>query len=209
MPRQERNQEQDWQELIQKELDGHGKLIERLLIQMSLCGRYERGDILSQLFISFHSRVKNGGIKIEYENEETIVFSSRNREGDWKRILFIKAYLRTMARNYLYELFNRERMAEVPLPTEILEYLETENHLNDSNSSEDDSQLSRLKYNLDLLGYEDQRILELFFFENLSYSEIAQCLKSSGFPPDGTRAYNENNLRKKKQRALEKLRKLY
>jgi hypothetical protein len=75
--------------------------------------------------------------------------------------------------------------------------------------SDEDARVAHLKEKLKLLSFEDHKILELSFFQNLSYQEIAHSLKSSGFPPDGNAPYNVNGLRKRKQRALAKLRKLY
>jgi hypothetical protein len=209
MPDNERLQEQNWSKILQEELYCHNRLIERLLIQMRLRGRYDKEEIISQLFISLSNRLNNGGFKIENDVDNNIIFSSRNKKGEWKRILYINAYLRTMIQNHLNRLFNQEKTSEVSVSIETLEYFESENHTMESSDFDDDEKYHRLKEKLDLLSLEDQRILELFYIENLSFEEIAQCLKSSGFPPDSPRPYNDNSLRKKKQRALEKLRKLY
>lgn len=47
-------------------------------------------------------------------------------------------------------------------------------------------------------------ILELYFFEGLSFKEISQCLRSQGLGE-----YTETNLHQKKRRALDKLRELF
>jgi hypothetical protein len=209
MPDNERLQEQNWSRILQEELYCHNRLIERLLIQMRLRGRYDKEEIISQLFINLSNRLNNGGLKIENDVDNNINFLSRNKKGEWKRILYINAYLRTMIQNHLNRLFNQEKKSEVSVSIETLEYFESENHSIESSDFDDDEKYRRLKEKLDFLSLEDQRILELFYIENLSFEEIAQCLKSSGFPPDSPRPYNDNSLRKKKQRALEKLRKLY
>jgi hypothetical protein len=207
MANYDRDPEYNWRNTIQEGLAHHGCLIDRLLIQMRLRGRYEKGDIINQLFIAFSNRVESGGIKVENADDLTIRFLSRNRAGEMQQVLSINAYLRTIIINYLRELFNQEKTNDFVAPLESLEHIEAMNHLNDSCFYEEDERVFEIKNKLKFLSYEDHRILELFFFEDLSYGEIAQCLKSSGFPPDGHRAYSDNNLRKKKQRALEKLRK--
>jgi Sigma-70, region 4 len=197
-------------DLIRKELNCHSNLIERLLYQMRLRHKYEKGDIINELFISFQKKIAEEAIKVEHDiYDGSIYFISRNREGEWKRIISPKGYFRTTIENYLRRLYEENKNSTVSVDSDLLENIISKTQPDRIDIGDDeDLRFQDIREKLQLLSYEDHKILELFF-QGLSYQEIAQYLKSSGLPPDGRQPYNENNLRKKKQRALEKLRELY
>ena len=200
-----------WHELFNNSLISHHNFVKRSLFQMRLNYRYTLDDIISQIFIDFQQKIEAGKIKAEFDDEDnSIFFVSLDRNAEWRRILSLRAYLRVTILNYLLQLYAQEKKELILVKPDTLEHLDLLNRADDEFSKFcDDEGILRVKEKLKLLSLEDHKILDLFFFQQLGYEEIAQCLKSSGFPPDGNRPYNLNSLRKKKQRALEKLRRLY
>lgn len=205
-----RDQDARWESTVLEELNSHNRLIERLLFQMKIRGRYDKDEIINQVFIVFQKKVETGKIRIEFSNGQTPNFWSCKPEGECKQIKFLNAYLKKSLLNHLRGLWNNEKKRELAIESEVIENLAPQSHLSElHNSFEEDEEICQLREKLNQLNNEERRILELAFFDTLSFREIAQRLKSENLPTVGHPGYSETTLRKKKQRALDKLRKQF
>jgi hypothetical protein len=125
MTNRRNNESQDWPELLNNELNSHKRFIERSLIQMRLRYRYSPDSIISQIFIDFHEKVRTGRIKHEYDFDDSLIyFVSQDKNGNWRRIISINAYLRMTIMNCLRKLYALEKKGEVLVDSDTLEHLD-------------------------------------------------------------------------------------
>jgi RNA polymerase sigma factor (sigma-70 family) len=167
----------------------------RYLQRLKLDNSYQFDEIKNEIFLLIKDLVDSKKLSGEIF-EENWVFTKVNPDGTPESIRSLEAWLRTVIWNYLLELQRREKLS---LKVILLdEYPDLKiNRL-------DYAEKIEIREKLKKLSHEDCRILELRFFEGLPFQEIAVRLQSEGFPK-----YTEEALRKKKQRALEKLRLIY
>jgi DNA-directed RNA polymerase specialized sigma subunit len=170
------------------------KLTIPALRRLKLAPYYPVAEIKSDIFLLIYDLVNSGKLECEFI-KDNFVFTQVKSDGTREPIRDIEAWLRGVLGSYLLRARAKEK-----LDNQVILFDE----LPDQRISPlDYAQNTELREKLTLLSNEERRILELFFFDELSFQEIAVRLQAEGFPKYTTAA-----LRKKKQRAIEELRKL-
>lgn len=180
---------------------------ERFLIQFPLLTRLIRSqldglklnkkctidDIKHDVFIELKKSVNNR--KLDCQVIEGKLFLTRiKQDGTRVPINNLTGYLRVLVYNHLLK-----KYVDIPCA-----HVDIENLPQQTKTPEDYAQTQELKSKIQQLDPEDALILELCWFEDISCNQIAERLVSKGFP-----CYSESTVRKKHQRAREKLRAIY
>lgn len=188
------NSHLNWQEILINTV-AIEKLVVCYIQRLKLNNSHDVEEIENEILLLIYNLVDSGKLEVEII-EGCLVFIKIQSDGTRELIINLKAWLRTVIRNYLVGERRRETRRH-----QIVYFDEySDRRMNPS----DYVQNTELRQKLTLLGNEDRKILELFFFEKLSFREIAVRLQAEGFPE-----YTEAALRKKKQRAIERLREIY
>jgi DNA-directed RNA polymerase specialized sigma24 family protein len=196
----------EWEKKVEAELSVHDKAIDRWLIQWGLESQYQKNEIKNMVFICFKKYVELGKIRIQGSND-ALQFFKVNLQQE-QPIRELRSYLRSCLFNQVKQLLRLHLNRKVhQVDIRDLESLGSQISQDDSfyrDNSEKLILLCEIREKMKQLSQEDRRILELFYFEDLSFIEIARQLEIEGFP-----LRHIDNLRKRKERALEKLRLKY
>jgi RNA polymerase sigma factor (sigma-70 family) len=188
------NPHSNWQDILI-----YAGAIEKFIVccirQLKLKNFYDVEEIENEIFLLIHKLIDSERLRDEII-EDCLVFIIIRSNGTREPIRNLEAWLRTVIWNYLRGRRRRENRENRVILFD--EYPDRRM------SPSDYVQNTELRQKLTLLSNEDRRILELFFFEDLSFREIAIRLQEEGFGQ-----YTEAALRQKKFRALDKLRKIY
>jgi RNA polymerase sigma factor (sigma-70 family) len=147
------------------------------LHQFKLVGRYQPAEIMAEVICRLYCAVRSG-----------------------KTIYNLEAWVKRTGLNYIYEL-SRVQQKEYSL-IDSDSYFESVMPICDSNQEEWDYQrdYAELRNAMQLLSHNYQEILEMRYFQSLSWEKIAQIFAQRG------EQVTTSTLRKRGQRALEALR---
>lgn len=159
------------------DIDGFYKSILVRLRAFNLIGRYDPHDVINECLVRLDQAEKNG-----------------------KFIPNLAAWLRLTTLNVIRE-FNRDTKKSDSYDPSVLGELISE-PCTESNS-EDDEQYRAVRQALDTLSEDKRELLELRFFHNLSWEEVAAHYTTRG------KSVKVATLRKRGQRALEELREAF
>lgn len=179
------------------------RLIRSQLDDLRLDKDYTVEDIKHDLFIEVQKSVNDKRLDCQViEDEEVIecklLLTRIEQDGTKVPIKNLLGYLRVTVYNHLLKKnIKKNRLG-------AHDGVNIENLPQQTGSPLDHAQTQELRSKIQQLEPEDALILELFWFEDLSMKQIAERLVSEGFS-----CYSESNLRKKQQRAREKLRSIY
>ena len=192
---------------IYKLLDSLSRNIKGRLCQYNIDSEYTHEDIKNDVFLLVQKLINFGKLEphLDVDGELYLV---RIKGGSKERIINPRAWLRKVAFNYVRGLHRKHKRFSDISSERWASLLSTEQ----SNVISFSRQTHPIQYveNLELrdkirqLPNEDSAILNLFYFEKLSCVEISIRLESKGYP-----RYTEENIRQKKHRALNKIRRLY
>jgi RNA polymerase sigma factor (sigma-70 family) len=118
---------------------------------------------------------------------------------DGKEIPVLDGWMRKTAFNVIRELSRRNRKVDLREPTDLAESLPDAQEEADG----DDEQHQTVHQALKQLSQEKQELLEFRFFQNLSWDDITDVYASRG------QKNTSQTLRKRGQRAMDELRKIY
>ena len=185
-----------WEQVFHETFDTLKWQIQQYLKQLNL-SNITLDEVRNEIFLILTKLIKLG--RIEYKIiDNNFVFINIKRDQPKEPIENFKAWLRTVIFNHLKKLRKAQNKIDKILNIDnFSHYHSREKYFSYIDKNE---LLEKLKS----LGDEDRRIIEMFYFQRLNYQEIAASLQSEGFPK-----CSNANLRKKKGRALEKLRNLY
>lgn len=196
----------NWENVVEAELDTLDKSIEIRLLQTGLNVCFEKEEIKNTVFLIFKKRVASGKIRVQQDNSIVHFFTLKSSVEE--PIHKLRPYLRTCLFNEInriFHLYKKQKTNQVNIDDfkeSVSQTLPNSSFYRDN--PEDWIEKCELRDKMHLLENEDRLILELFYFEDLSFEEIAKRLKSEGSP-----VYRHDYLRKKKQRAMDRLRLLY
>jgi RNA polymerase sigma factor (sigma-70 family) len=194
----------EWQQLLKSELDAQDKSIDARLVQAKLKGDHDRDEIKNEVFISITQQVESGKIRIQQSDDAIHFFTVKPQQEE--QIYSLRAYLRTCLFNQIREISRckrKEQQVDIDNSKTLIYQISQDSSLY-RNHPENWIREREIREKMNQLCLEDRRILEMFYFQGLSFIEMAKQLEAEGFP-----LYKLENLRKKKERALEKLRQRY
>lgn len=171
------------------------RLIRIALRLLKLNGYYLVDEIKNEIFLLIQNLVDSKKLDGKII-EGNLVLTKINTDGKQEPIISLEAWLRKVILNYLRGVRRRENRGNRVIPFD--EYPDQ------SVNQPDYAETTELREKLTQLNPLECRILELCFFEDLSFRKMAVRLQTEGFPE-----YTVEALRKKKQRAIEKLRLIY
>ncbi|WP_293074610.1 MULTISPECIES: sigma-70 family RNA polymerase sigma factor [unclassified Moorena] len=191
---------------IAKLLNSLSTQIEDWLYKFKINSTYTHEDIIHDVFLLVLKLIEFGKIESHFNVDGELLLI--RIKGDLKEpIINPKAWLRTVAFNYVRGL-HREYKRFVDISSEMWESLPSTEQSNAVSSRHTHPmqyiENLEMREKIKQLPDEDSKILELFYFDKLSCAEISILLESKGYP-----RYTEETIRKKKCRALNKLRQLY
>ncbi len=193
---QKENYNLTWEQVFHKTFDTLKWQIKQYLKQLNL-RNITLDEVRNEIFLILTKLIKLE--RIEYKIiDNNFVFINIKPDKPKEPIENFKAWLRTVIFNHLKKLRKTQNKIDKILNIDNFSHYDSKEKY--FSYIEKKELLEKLKS----LGEEERRILEMFYFQKLSYQEIAASLQSEGFPK-----YSNANLRKKKERALEKLRNLY
>ena len=134
--------------------------------------------------------------KLIYCSDDNL-FIYKKKNGTKKIILNFKSWLLSVSVNHLKQIRQNRNIIEYSLNIDDYENIFKHNLISYLESTE-------IEDKLDKLNDEDRLILQLFYLEDMPYKKIAEI-----FSKEGLGKFKPLNLRKKKQRALDKLRMIY
>ncbi|NER88457.1 sigma-70 family RNA polymerase sigma factor [Moorena sp. SIO3A2] len=194
------------QEELANLLDSLSTQIEGRLSQFNLKSKYTHEDIKSDVFLLVQKLIASERLELHLDVDEGLDLVLI--KGDLREpIINPRAWLRTVALNYIRALC-RQHKRFLDISSEMWDSLPSTEQ-NNAVSPRHTHPMQyienlELRENIKQLPDQDSEILELFYFEKLSCAEISSHLEHKGYP-----RYTEENIRQKKFRALNKLRKLY
>ncbi len=196
----------EWEKQVEAELSVHDKMIQKWLIQWGLESQYQINEIKSMVFICFKNSVELGRIRIQRSNDALQFFTVKPQQEQLIRKL--RAYLRTCLLNKVKQIFKLHldrKVYEVDIEdNESSVYRLSQDNFFYRDNPDKWVIACEVREKMRQLSREDCRILELFYIEGLSFMEIGKQLENEGFP-----LWNLDNLRKRKERAIERLRLKY
>lgn len=191
--------EANWEDLFLNTFTILTSAIIRQINQLNLeqsCSIYE---VRNDIFLLIQDLINHN--KLIYENIGTTwIFINIKDSESQEPIRNFKAWLRQVVLNYLKGRRKKQNKHE-------RREIDIDNYRNIPSSDTPSNYIrnAELREKIQtLLDSEQSRIIEMFYFEELNYEEIADRLETEGMP-----RYSQENLRKKKQRAIERLRLLY
>ena len=159
-----------------QEEDFH-KFVRIRLRMFNLLGQYSPDDVVNECLIRWYTAVENG-----------------------KKTPVLDGWMRSTAFNIVRELRRKTNKVDLYDPTILSELVAA---TPDDEDDEDDERRSFVLQALQTLSKKNQELLELRFFRNLSWDEVAVFYSSRGKTVSAIAA------RKRGQRALEELRKVF
>lgn len=159
---------------------------------------------LADLRIFFRSRLQQFGLGC-YEpddviNESIVRLDRAIKAG--KQILNMEAWIRVTGLNYIRELSRKQKKCQAFDPLELDKHTQSEQRdfiLEEADTSEH----SKVRQALQELKPQEREILELRFFENFSWQNIAQYLANKGD------CATIDALRKRGERAIKRFREVF
>jgi hypothetical protein len=184
-----------WKEEVLSNINKLEPQIKHYLYKLTINSFYLVNEVKSCIFLLVFKLFDSGKLECKI-SKNNLVFTKIDSKGKRESIQNLKAWLKKIIWRYLLKLHEKANRSNSSIPID--------EHPDSRKSPLDYAQHMELRRKLNELSKEECRILELCFFERLSFHEIAIRLESEEFPK-----YTEEALRKKKQRALEKLRLIY
>ncbi|MFB2967627.1 sigma-70 family RNA polymerase sigma factor [Aerosakkonema sp. BLCC-F183] len=160
---------------------------------------------LADLKIFFRYRLQQFGLLGSHEpddviNESIVRLDRAIKAG--KQILNLEAWIRVTGLNYIRELSRKQKKCQAFDPFELDKHTESE-QCDFILEEADTSEHRKVREALQELKPQEREILELRFFEKLSWQDIAQYLANKG------NCATVDALRKKGERAIKRLRKVF
>ena len=186
-----------WEITFETDFNKIEKQINNKLWQLNLTKCCTIEQVKNEVFLLITNQIFKQKLKYQVIDNSG-VFLKIKPDGITEPIRNFKAWLRTVSFNHIKQTRIKQNKHDKIININDCYYL------HDKKNPEQYILKIELREKLKELGDEERRILEMRHFEGFTYKEICLSLESEGYPK-----YTEINLRKKKERAEEKLRKFY
>ncbi len=186
-----------WEVTFESNFDKIKEQIKHKIWQLNLIELCSIAQVRNGVFLIVNNQISSGKLRYQFFGNG-VFFLKVKSDQTIEPILNFKAWLRTVSFNYLRQIRTKQNKYDKVLNIDYCY------NLCDKKNPEKYIIQVEVREKLSELEDEDRRILEMKYFEGLNYKKISLSLQSEGFP-----RYKVANIRKKKERAEEKLRKLY